>query len=74
MPLKLTHRIRECYRKAADARRKADSATSPSIREDFLGLERRWLILAQSWELSQWLGCSMSERSLGKAASSRDPQ
>jgi hypothetical protein len=50
MPLKLTHRIRECYRKAADAGRKADSAASPSIREDFLGLERRWLILAQSWE------------------------
>ena len=66
----LTNRVQECYRKAAEARRKADAATAASIREDFLGLERRWLILAQTWELSQRLGCSLSERS-GKAGSDR---
>jgi hypothetical protein len=57
----LTRRIQECYRKAANAKRKAEAATAPSIREDFLGLERRWLLLAQSWELSQRLG--LGERS-----------
>jgi hypothetical protein len=43
--------------------RTAYAATAPSIREDFVGLERRWLRLAQSWELSQRLACSMSRRS-----------
>jgi hypothetical protein len=34
---------RECYRRAADARRIADLATDPSTKADFLEIEKRWL-------------------------------
>jgi hypothetical protein len=65
----LTHRIEECYRKAADARRKANAATAPSIRDDVLGLQRRWLLLLQSWERSRQLGRSM----IGQSSKQRNP-
>jgi hypothetical protein len=42
--------IRDCYRRAAEARRTADEATSPATRSDFHNFERRWLSLARGFE------------------------
>jgi len=42
--------IRECYRRAAEARRMADRATTRLAKKDFLAVEKRWLSLARSYE------------------------
>jgi hypothetical protein len=42
--------ILECYRRAAEARRIADSATNRPAKADFLAIEQRWLSLARSYE------------------------
>jgi hypothetical protein len=44
--------ILEYYRRADEARRMADAATSPFERADFLEVEKRWLALARSAHLS----------------------
>ena len=38
--------VEECYRRAAEARRIADSAPDPVTRAEFLKVEQRWLSLA----------------------------
>jgi len=40
-------RLLECYRRAQEARRFVDRATTPAERADFLEVERRWLSLAR---------------------------
>jgi hypothetical protein len=42
--------IQDCYRRAAEARRIADVATSSDTKSDFLAFERRWLSLARGFE------------------------
>jgi hypothetical protein len=51
----LSEQIRECYRHAEDCARKATSQTDPQTKADFLDLERRWLLLAQSYEFTERL-------------------
>ena len=47
--------ILECYRRAEEARRMADAATSQFERADFLDIAQRWLSLARSPQLcSDW--------------------
>jgi hypothetical protein len=41
--------ILECYRRAAEARRIADSGTDPLTKAEFLEIERRWLSLARGY-------------------------
>ena len=41
--------IVECYRRAAEARRMADTAVDLSERADFLKVEQRWLSLAYEY-------------------------
>jgi hypothetical protein len=43
--------ILECYRRAEEARRMADAATSQFERADFLDVAQRWLSLARSPQL-----------------------
>jgi hypothetical protein len=42
--------LRECYWRAAEARRIANSALDPVTKSDFLELEQRWLFLARSFQ------------------------
>jgi len=51
----LSKEIRECYRHAEDARRKAEAATDSFTKNDFLDLERRWLFMARSYEFAERL-------------------
>jgi hypothetical protein len=48
----LSEQIRECHRKAEDCARKAAAETDPQLKRDFLDSERRWLLLASSYEFS----------------------
>ncbi len=52
----LSEQIRDCYAHAEDCARKAVAQTDPRLKQDFLDMERRWLALAKSYELSQRLG------------------
>ena len=52
----LSEQIRECLQHAENCARKAAAQTDSKIREDFLELERRWLFLARSYELTERLG------------------
>jgi len=53
--LKNLDQIRECYRRAEECRRWAATAFPPSIREDYLAMERRWLSLARGYECAKQL-------------------
>jgi len=49
---KSTDQVRACRLRAYDARTKADAATDPVVRADYLAMEERWLTLARSYEVS----------------------
>ncbi len=55
MLMNLSNDIAECYGHAGDCARKAKSESDARVREDFLAMERRWLCLARSYELSHQL-------------------
>ena len=40
--------VQECYSRAAEARRLADTAATPAERADLLAIEQRWLALARN--------------------------
>lgn len=50
MPKQAEVSAADCHVRAAEARRRAESATNPLDRAEFLDLERRWLSLAASYE------------------------
>jgi len=52
----LGEQIRECLRHAEHCAQKARDAESPTLRNDFLDMERRWLSLARSYELVERIG------------------
>jgi hypothetical protein len=49
---KVKEEIAECHRHAAECREKAERATDPEMKRDLLALERSWLFLASSYQLS----------------------
>ena len=51
----LSEEICECYRHAEDCARKAAAQTDPTLKADFLDLERRWLVLARSYDFTERL-------------------
>jgi hypothetical protein len=55
MPKSLSNSIRECYLRAEECRCWAETASPPSIRDDYLAMERRWLSLARGYEFAEQL-------------------
>jgi hypothetical protein len=51
----LSEQIRDCLQHAEDCARKAGAQTNPTLRDDFLRLEKRWLDLARSMEFAERL-------------------
>jgi hypothetical protein len=51
----LTEEIRECYRHAGDCARQAAAQNDPTLKQDFLDTEQRWLFLARSYEFTDRL-------------------
>jgi PAS domain S-box-containing protein len=52
----LSERIRLCHDRAAEAYEHAQELSDPEAKADFLAMERRWLLLAQSYEFGETLG------------------
>jgi hypothetical protein len=48
----LSDEIAECHRRARKAREHAEDTPDPLLRQYFLAKERRWIVLAQSCELT----------------------
>jgi hypothetical protein len=55
MLYQLEDRIRDAYQHAEDSAERAKKAKNPSERDDWLMLERRYLLLARSLEFSRRL-------------------
>jgi hypothetical protein len=53
--LELSEEIRGCLRHAEECARKAEQTSRPSLRENFLEMERRWLRLAHSYQFAKKL-------------------
>jgi hypothetical protein len=51
----LSAQICECLRHAEDCARQAAAQSCPKLKEDFLDMERRWLLLARSYEFTEQL-------------------
>ena len=49
----LSKQIRECLRHAEYCAREAKTTSNADLRDDYLILERRWLFLARSYELTE---------------------
>ena len=69
----LSEQIRGCHRHAEDCARKAAAETDPKLRRDYLAMEQRWLVLAQSYELNGRLTDFSAEakRRIAQARSTR---
>jgi len=63
MPLKLSEKIGECYRLAAEARESAHA--DPVIRQAYLDMEQRWLLLAHRERLTAFTAAKPRGRKRG---------
>jgi hypothetical protein len=57
----LAAEIINCYERARQAREKAERAINDNFRADFLAAERRWLALANSYDLQHRLARTVAE-------------
>lgn len=69
----MSEQIRECYEHAEECARKAAAQTDPGLKQDFLDMERRWLALARSFELSQRLSDFSPEATQRRATNAPKP-
>ena len=52
----LSERVRQCLKYAEDCASQAAAQTDQKLKQDFLDKERRWLMLAQSYDFTHRLG------------------
>jgi hypothetical protein len=50
---RLSEEIAECYRRAGEAQRRAEQQRDPTLKRDFLEIERHWISLARSYEFTE---------------------
>ena len=46
-------RVADCYKRAGESRARAAAAADDTDKAEYLNIERRWLMLARSYELSE---------------------
>jgi hypothetical protein len=51
----LSEQIRDCLQHAEACARQAEAQTDPNLKQNFLDTERRWLLLARSYEFTDRL-------------------
>ena len=51
----LSEQIRDCLRHAEDCAQRAATQADPKLKQDFLQLEKKWLSLARSFQLTERL-------------------
>jgi hypothetical protein len=74
----LSEQIRECHMHAEHCARQAAVQVEPKLKDDFLEMERRWLMLARSYEFAHRLNDFSDETKrqvdkLPKKEAARDP-
>ena len=52
----LSEQIRQCLKHAEDCACQAAAQTDQKLKQDFLDMERGWLVLAQSYDFTHRLG------------------
>src|SRR5579872_3920894 len=50
---RLSEQVRECLRRAAEAKAQADAVSDPELKKSYSELEGNWLFLARSYMLSE---------------------
>ena len=53
MSSRVSDQIAYCHQRASECREKAANATSQAALDEYLDMERRWLLLAGSYELTE---------------------
>jgi hypothetical protein len=56
-----TQEIRECYQQAAQCVQQAEAQNNPRVKEQFLELTRRWLLLVRGYVSSDEPGADRKE-------------
>jgi hypothetical protein len=59
---KVSEQIAHCYHRASECRAKAVNAVNEAASQEYYELERRWLMLARSYELSERITDFTGER------------
>ena len=57
----LSEDVAECYRRAAECQELARVVTNQRDREYFLASEKDWLLLAQTHQLAEGMGCAIDD-------------
>jgi PAS domain S-box-containing protein len=70
----LSEQVRECHRRAADARARADATTDPVLKRSYSDLEDHWLFLARSYTFTESLEDFIGQRPQSKDRASVDPK
>jgi PAS domain S-box-containing protein len=70
----LSEQLRECHRRAADARAQADAATDPELKRSYSDLEANWLFLARSYTFTESLEDFVDQRPRRKERVPVDPK
>jgi hypothetical protein len=52
---RLSEQVQECYQRAHGAKLRADATDDPTLKADFLEMEKHWLTLARSYQFSERL-------------------
>ena len=65
---RLSEQIGWCYERAADAKQRAEEIVDPVLKADFVGMEKRWLFLARSYEFVERLKDFTSSQHAPKVA------
>jgi hypothetical protein len=68
MLLKLSDKISECLTEAAEARERAQAATDPGDKADFLDMELRWLRLVESYRFVEQASLFLEDSHLARIA------
>jgi len=63
----LAEHIGACRNRSTEARQRANEATDPSMKADFLQMEQRWLQLAQTYEFVQGVEAFLLDSQKAKA-------
>jgi hypothetical protein len=63
-------KVRACYERAAEAKRRATEAITDSGRAEFLEAESRWLKLASSYELAERINAFLNSAALTEQSKS----
>jgi two-component sensor histidine kinase/PAS domain-containing protein len=70
----LSEQVRECYRRAADAKAQADAATDPALKKSYSDLEDRWVFLARSHMFTESLQVFLDQTAQRKERAPIDPK